>query len=182
MQGYDGWVIKSEEIFVIKQKLAGTALLIALAVMTFANQENALRPATSRPGQPIYIAAYHRNRYVLRNDLEFETHLKKEFDKMRTFKVTDKLSEAEVVFLAYLEKGTAEGYVLAPGKYTEFKRQLDPVTGQFDLDALREAAYGRYVAGHFKFASVRRISNHLVKKFHEAIVKNINISSAMPQC
>lgn len=170
----------------IKRKLGATALLIALALIAFAHQDSERKPAsqsfTFRRGQPIYIAAYHRiheptlystgtrDRYVLRNDLEFESHLKKEFEKMRTFKVADKLSEAEVVFLAYLEEGTAEGFALAPDKYTEFKSQLDPVTGQFDLDALREAAYGRYMAGHFKFASVRRISNHLVKKFHEATI------------
>lgn len=169
------------------RKLGAAALVIALALAALAGQESARKPAarafTFRQGQPIYIAAFHRvhepsvyptgarDRYVLRNDVEFEAHLRKEFEKKRVFQLADKLSEAEVVFLAYREEDAAEGYALAPDKYTEFKSQLDPLTGQLDLDALREAAYGRYVAGHFKFATSGRISNRLVKKFHEAAIR-----------
>ena len=157
---------------------------MALELVALAGQDGSRKAADQsgafRPGQSIYIAAFHRvhepglyprgarDRYVLRNDVEFEAHLRKEFEKKRVFRLADKLSEAEVVFLAYREEDAAEGYALAPGKYAEFKKQLDPLTGQLDLDALREAAHGRYIAGHFKFATSGRISNRLVKKFHEA--------------
>ena len=171
----------------LKRKLGAAALVLALALVAFAGQDGARQPAdrsfTFRPGQPVYIAAFHRvhepglypsgarDRYVLRNDVEFEAHLRKEFEKKRAFKVADKLSEAELVFLAYREDDAAEAYSLAPDKYIEWKNQLDPATGQFDLDDLREEAYGRYVAGHFKLPTSGRISNRLVKKFHEATIR-----------
>ena len=170
----------------LKRKLGAVALVVAALAATLAAQDGERKPADQafafRRGQRVYIAAFHRvhepavyptgarDRYLLRNDVEFEAHLRKEFLKRRVYLLADKLSQAEVVFLAYREEDAAEGYALAPETYTELKEQIEPQAGQLDLDALREAAYGRYMAGHFKLPTSGRISGSLVKKFHEATV------------
>ena len=39
----------------------------------------------------------------------------------------------------------------------------------FDLDALREAAFGRYLIGPLKLPTVTRLSDRLVKQFREKL-------------
>lgn len=40
---------------------------------------------------------------------------------------------------------------------------------QFDLDALRNAAFGRYVIGPLKLPTLSRLSDRLVKQFREKV-------------
>ena len=40
---------------------------------------------------------------------------------------------------------------------------------KFDLDALREAAFGRYVIGPLKIPTVTRLSDRLVKQMREKL-------------
>jgi hypothetical protein len=40
---------------------------------------------------------------------------------------------------------------------------------RYDLDALREAAFGRYVIGPLKIPTLSRLSDRLVKQFREKL-------------
>jgi hypothetical protein len=40
---------------------------------------------------------------------------------------------------------------------------------KFDLDALRDAAYGRYLIGPLKLPTLTRLSDRLVKQFQEKV-------------
>ena len=42
---------------------------------------------------------------------------------------------------------------------------------KFDLDALRDAAYGRYLVGPLKLPTLSRLSDRLVKQFREKVSK-----------
>ena len=165
----------------IKQKLSAITLLLALAPITFASEagerKSASQPFTFRRGQAVYIAAFHPIHNIAHypassvaaspfiDDLDFEARLKKEFEKKLVFKVASKLSEADFVFLAYIDESAAEGFTLAPQKYSEFKNKLD-------LDAIREAAYGSYVVGPFRIPTLGKISNRLVEKFQKTAITN----------
>ncbi len=43
---------------------------------------------------------------------------------------------------------------------------------KFDLDLLREAAFGRYLIGPLKLPTITRLSDRLVKKFRERVTKS----------
>jgi hypothetical protein len=145
----------------------------------FAHQESARQLSghsfSFRRGQPVYIAGLRRNpgrgheitdlSFGFAHGLAIEKEVRKEIQAQRVFKVVDKPTEAEFVFLVHVDASTAEALVLLPETYRQYKDK--PI----DLDALREAAYGRYTVGPYLIPRLAKISNSLVKKFQEEIRK-----------
>lgn len=160
------------------------SVIVMLGPAGFAHQESDRKPSTHsfsfRPGQPVYIAALRRNvgrgheitdlTFGFGYDLDIEKQVKKEIQAQKVFKVVDKPSEAEFVFLVHVDASTAEGLALLPETFRQYKDR------SIDLDALREAAYGRYTVGPLLIRTLGKISDRLVKKFHEE-VKNDSITS-----
>lgn len=143
-----------------------------LAAQTSERQPAKKSLALSR-GAAVYIAAFHRIHdttgtrptgsnagYVFPNDLGYEGQIKEEFEKRRVFKVVNKLSDADFVFLIDIDGSAAEGFAISPEKYSQYKEKAD-------LDALREAATWRGLVGPFKIPTRGKLTSHLVKQFHE---------------
>lgn len=153
-------------------------LLVVLLMGTVVAAQSERGPANKSlglsRGARIYIAAFHRIHdtggargtvsnagYVFRHDLGYEGQINKEFEKLKVFNVVSKLSEAEFVFLIYIDGSAAEGFAVSPAKYNEYKEQAN-------LDGLREAATWRGLVGPLKIPTRGRLTSQLVKKFHEA--------------
>lgn len=137
------------------------------------NRETAARPFTFRQGQAVYIVAYHTiehfaayGRYPIPPTNIVDTHLpaeqrvRKEFEKRRAYKLVEKASEADFVFLVVIHDSAAEGLALAPEKYKQYPDKLG-------IEALREAAYARSAVGPFKIHTLGKISDRLVEEFHK---------------
>jgi hypothetical protein len=123
-----------------------------------AAQTAAARPFAFRAGQSLYIVAFRRAQRVVGTDpntmsvitggeeytdiaLDVEREIRKRIEEWRFFTVADRPSDAELVFLVNLDGASMEGLVVPFAAYrTHFKEQ-------FDLDALRDASHGRYLAG-----------------------------------
>ena len=133
-----------------------------------------------RKGQAVYISAFRRERagynpdypnsiigYICNNDIGYEGKIREEFGKLQYFKVVDKVSDAEFVFLVNIEYNSAEGFSLSTGKYTEWKDKSDKEKS--DIDALRETSYKGALVGPFKLPTTGKISSQLAKKFHTAV-------------
>ncbi len=139
-------------------------------------QSNDQKPAASftfRSGQSVYIAGYYNiaQAVIRSSDPAFRANLinrhppveqrvGKEFEERRVYKVVEKVSEADFVFLVFIDGNMAEGLALAPEKYNQYRSELD-------LDALRKAAYVRSTAGPYRIPTLGKISDHLVRKFSE---------------
>jgi hypothetical protein len=134
-------------------------------------------PFTYRPGQTMYIVAYRRLTQAIATDttiaslgneytdldLDAERKVRKRIEEWNYFRVAEKPSQADFVFLINLDEGSIEGLVIPLDAYrTHFKEN-------YDLDALRDAAYGRYVVGPLKLATVSRLSDRLVEQFREKL-------------
>jgi hypothetical protein len=159
------------------------ASAISLALACLAPQGALARQSQSpafnfRAGQSVYVAAYTRtlqtvvpesetasgaSRYTTDYDLDGERKVRKEFEGWGFFRVADKPSDADFVFLVYREGSSVEGLALPFEAYRQHFKD------RFDLDALREAAYGRYVAGPLNLPTISRLSDRLVKQFREKI-------------
>ena len=164
--------------------LVGLVLVIVLMPVAFGRQDSGrtmqAESLTFRRGQPVYIAAFrqviHREDKTtshtvgIAQELDVEKRVRKEFEDSRFFKVVDKLSEAEFVFLVYVDSSTGEALTLAPEKYRQHKEK-------FDLDTLREAAYGRYLVGPFLIPTLGKISDRLSESFHKDAMKGDKATS-----
>lgn len=125
---------------------------------------------TFRPGQSLYIAAIRRvdeHRHGTTNqapgfghDLDSEKRVRKEIEGLRVFKVVDKISDADFVLLVHIDTSTAEAIALAPEDYRRNREK-------FDLDAMRESAYGRSLVRPFKLPTLGRMCSRLAEQFHE---------------
>jgi hypothetical protein len=161
-------------------KFFACLVLITMVELTgFAHQESDRKPSghsfSFRRGQPVYIAALRRNlgrgheiidlTLGFGHDLDIEKRVRKEIQAQKVFKVVDKQSEAEIVFLVHVDASTVEGLAVSPETYRQYKDR--PI----DFDALREAAYGRYTVGPYLIPRLAKIRNSLVKKFQEEIKK-----------
>lgn len=139
-----------------------------------------------RSGQSVYIVAYQRVQQALTTDssstatvvgpeftdynLDAERKVRKRVEEWRFFRVVDKPSEADFIFLVTLEDNSIEGLALPPEAYRlHFKEK-------FDLDALRDAAHGRYVAGPLKLSTVTRLADRLVKQFREGVSGGVKVA------
>ena len=151
-------------------------VIIILAVGPASAQSNS-RPLTFHAGQSMYIVAFRsiqfplildqapidRRREYINNDLDAERKVRKRIDEWHYFKVAEKLSDADFVFLVSLDESSIEGLAIPVEAYRRHFKD------QFDLDALREAAFGRYLIGPLKLPTLSRLSDRLVQQFREKL-------------
>jgi len=106
-----------------------------------------------------------RQREYINNNLDAERKVRKRIEEWQYFKVAEKLSDADFVFLVNLDDSSVEGLAIPAEAYREHFKE------KFDLDALRDAAYGRYLIGPLKLPTLTRLSDRLVKQFREKVGK-----------
>ena len=130
-------------------------------------------------GQTMYIVAFRtiefpiildetpvdRQRQYINNDLDAERKVRKRIEEWQFFKVAEKISDADFVFLVHLDESSMEGLAIPVDAYRQYFKD------KFDLDALRDAAFGRYLIGPLKLPTITRLSDRLVKQFREKVGK-----------
>ncbi|HEV2762009.1 MAG TPA: hypothetical protein VGV38_03360 [Pyrinomonadaceae bacterium] len=135
-------------------------------------------PFAFRAGQAMYIVAFRRTeqQVVVSSpagrlskpeyftfDLDAERKVKKKVEEWGFFKVVDKPSDADFVFLINLDGSSIEALALPYDAYrVHFK-------DEFDLDSLRDKAHGRYTVGPLNLATLGRLTDRLVKQFREGV-------------
>ncbi len=153
-------------------------LFVALAGQNAQGQSDA-SPFKFRNGQAMYIVAFRQTpvlpvtvnpvevtysqRDYLNYDLDAERKIRKRIEEWHFFKVAEKASEADFIFLINLDESSIEGLAIPFEAYRQHFKD------KFDLDALREAAYGRYLIGPLKIPTISRLSDRLVKQFREKL-------------
>ena len=134
-------------------------------------------PFTFRRGQSLYIVAFRlihfpiildeappqAQREYINNDLDAERKVRKRIEEWQYFKVAEKPSQADFVFLVNLDESSIEGLAIP---YPAYQRHFKE---NFDLDGLRDAAFGRYLIGPLKFPTLGRLTDRLVKQFRERV-------------
>jgi hypothetical protein len=135
---------------------------------------------TFRSGQSLYIVAFRQFQLFspdpsqccaaqpeyINNALDVERKVRKQIEEWQYFRVAEKPSEADFIFLVNLDESSIEGLAIPFEAYRlHFKER-------FDLDALREAAFGRYLIGPLKLPTVTRLSDRLVKQFREKVIRS----------
>lgn len=157
---------------------------LALAAVTFlltahhANGQSTTSQSPLRPGQSMYIVAFRQYQYpliidqsepgpsqrdYLNYDLDAERKVRKRIELWTSLKVAEKLSQADFVFLVHLDESSMEGLAIPLDSYQQHFKD------KFDLDALREAAFGRYLIGPLKLPTISRLSDRLVKQMLEKL-------------
>jgi hypothetical protein len=106
-----------------------------------------------------------RQRQYINNDLDAERKVRKRIEEWQFFKVAEKISDADFVFLVHLDESSMEGLAIPVDAYRQYFKD------KFDLDALRDAAFGRYLIGPLKLPTITRLSDRLVKQFREKVGK-----------
>jgi hypothetical protein len=154
------------------------ALLCVSLAGTCVKGQSASAPFAFHSGQSMYIVAFRRERQSvvidpLRGSITPPDYVDLELDaekKVRTrieqwgfFRVAEKPKDADFVFLVSLDDTSIEGLVVP------FEAYRQHLKDRFDLDALRDAAYARYLAGPLKLATLSRLSERLVKEFRAKI-------------
>ena len=157
---------------------AALAFVFLLAAARAAEAQTAPRPSDLRQGQSMYIVAFTRSIITVGTDsegnggyqrdyfdfqLDAEEKVRNEFEKWRYFRVAEKPSEADFVFLVNWHNNTLEGLIIPFEAYNRHFKD------KFDLDALREAALGRCVSGPLKLPTLSRLSSRLVKDLREKL-------------
>jgi hypothetical protein len=158
--------------------LTALAFLIILAAAHHSNGQSKTSPSTFRAGQSMYIVAFRQlqlplivdqsdpgpgQREYINYDLDAERKVRKRIEEWQYFKVAEKPSEADFIFLVNLDESSIEGLAIPFEAYRQnFKEK-------FDLDGLREAAFGRYLIGPLKLPTLSRLSDRLVKQFREKV-------------
>lgn len=151
-------------------------VIIVLAAGPGNGQSNP-RPLTFQSGQSMYIVAFRiiqfpivvdpvpidRQRELINNDLDAERKVRKRIEEWHFFKVAEKLSDADFVFLVSLDESSIEGLAIPVQAYRRHFKE------QFDLDALRDASLGRYLVGPLKIPTLSRLSDRLVQQFREKV-------------
>jgi hypothetical protein len=156
---------------------AALAFVFLLAAAGTAGAQTAARqPFGFRQGQSIYIVAYTRALITVGTDsegngghpkdffdfqLDAEKKVRGEIEKWKFFRVADKPSEADFVFLVSYHYSTMEALAIPFDAYERHFKE------KFDLDALREAAYGRAISGPLKLPTLSRLSSRLIKDFRQ---------------
>ena len=161
--------------------LTTLALLIIFIAAHQSNGQTNPSPTTFRPGQTMYIVAFHKFEYpylvdqpetgeprdYVNLDLDAERKVRKRIEQWTYFKVAEKLSQADFIFLVQLDEGSIEGLAIPIEAYRQHFKE------KFDLDELREAAFGRYLIGPLKLATISRLSDRLVKQMREKLAKPV---------
>ena len=159
--------------------LPASVFLIMMLTAHHINGQSNSQPLTFRSGQSLYIVAFRQFQQFtldpsqccaaqpeyINNALDVERKVRKQIEEWRYFRVAEKPSEADFIFLVNLDESSIEGLAIPFEAYRlHFKER-------FDLDALREAAFGRYLIGPLKLPTVTRLSDRLVKQFREKVTK-----------
>jgi hypothetical protein len=84
---------------------------------------------------------------------------RKDLEKRKVYKLVNKASDADFVFVVIIHDSAAEGLALAPAEFAAYQNKLN-------IEALREGAYARSTVGPLKIHNLSRISDQLVQKFH----------------
>lgn len=147
-------------------RLAPTlAFVIILLAAGPGNGQSNRPPLTFRAGQSMYIVAFRltyqypvvldeagvdrqRNYMNYDLDLDAERKVRKRIEEWQFFKVAEKLSQADFIFLVSLDESSMEGLAIPFDAYRQHFKE------KFDLDALREAAVGRYLIGPLKLPTL----------------------------
>jgi hypothetical protein len=169
----------SEQVALKKTIYLAPFLAFVIIVLSAASSNAQANPPTSsfRQGQSMYIVAFRRSYYPLileetavarqpehiNNDLDAERKIRKRIEEWGYFKVAEKLSEADFIFLVNLDESSIEGLAIPYEAYRQHFKE------KFDLDALREAAFGRYLIGPLKLPTLSRLADRLVKQFQEKV-------------
>ena len=155
------------------------AFVIIILSAGLSNGQSNPQPFRFRSGQSMYIVAFcvihspivlnevpvgQQGEYI-NNDLDAERKVRKRIEEWQYFKVAEKLSEADFVFLVYRDDSSMEGLVIPADAYRQHFKE------KFDLDALRDAANGRYLIGPLKLPTLSRLTDRLVKQFREKLAK-----------
>ena len=151
-----------------------SVLLLLVFTETCVSAQSPPAPFTFKSGQALYIVAYCRGRQTVVTDPETgvvtpidytnielgaESKIRTKLEEWRYFRVAEKPSDADFVFLISLDHGAMEGLAIPLDAYRRHFKE------KFDLDALREAAHGRFLAGPLKLSTLGRLSDRLVKDF-----------------
>ena len=102
-------------------------------------------------------------REYINYDLDAERKVRKRIEEWQFFKVAEKPSQADFIFLVNLDESSIEGLAIPVEAYRQHFKE------KFDLDALRDAAFGRYLIGPLKLPTLSRLSDRLVKQFREKV-------------
>lgn len=160
--------------------LPAFVFVIVMLAVDHVNGQSTSQPLTFRSGQSLYIVAFRQFQLFspdpsqccaaqpeyINNALDVERKVRKQIEEWQYFRVADKPSEADFIFLVNLDESSIEGLAIPFEAYRlHFKER-------FDLDALREAAFGRYLIGPLKLPTVTRLSDRLVKQFREKVTKS----------
>jgi len=151
---------------------------IVLATHHVSGQSNT-QPLTFRSGQSMYIVAFRQLSFpildscqscpaqpeYINNALDAERKVRKRIEEWQYFRVAEKPSDADFIFLVNLDESSIEGLAI---RFEAYQRHFKE---KFDLDALREAAFGRYLIGPLKLPTLSRLSDRLVKQFRERVTK-----------
>ena len=135
--------------------------------------------STFRAGQSMYIVAFRqirfpiildevpvdRQREYINNDLDAERKVRKRIEEWGFFKVAEKPSDADFIFLVNLDESSIEGLAIPFHAYRQHFKE------RFDLDGLRDAALGRFLIGPLKIPTLGRLTDRLVKQFREKVGK-----------
>ena len=154
-------------------------LIMMLTAHHTSGQSNS-QPLTFRSGQSLYIVAFRQFQLFspdpsqccaaqpeyINNALDVERKVRKQIEEWRYFRVAEKPSEADFIFLVNLDESSIEGLAIPFEAYRQHFKE------RFDLDALREAAFGRYLIGPLKLPTITRLSDRLVKQFREKVTKS----------
>jgi hypothetical protein len=141
-------------------------------------QTPARQPFGLRQGQTVYIVAFTRTLITVGTDadgnggypkdyfdfqLDVEKKVRNEIEKWKYFRVADKPSDADFVLLVSYHYSTMEALAISFDTYDRHFKE------KFDLDALRDAAYGRAISGPLKLPTLSRLSSRLIKDFRRKL-------------
>ena len=155
------------------------AIVIIILAASVSNGQSNSPPSTLHAGQSMYIVAFRVVQFpivvdpgpvdgprdYLNYDLDAERKVRKRIEEWHFFKVAEKISEADFIFLVHLDESSIEGLAIPVEAYRQHFKE------KFDLDALRDAALGRYLVGPLKLPTITRLSDRLVKQFREKLGK-----------
>ena len=154
------------------------AFVIIILAANAGRAQSTQSPPPFRSGQSMYIVAFRqliqfplvletpdpgRQRDYINSDLDAERKVRKRIEEWKYFKVAEKPSQADFIFLVNLDESSIEGLAIPFEAYQQHFKD------KFDLDALREAAFGRYLIGPLKLPTLSRLSDRLVKQFREKV-------------
>jgi hypothetical protein len=162
---------------VFRSRLApALAFVIIILAAGPGNGQSKPQNLTFHSGQSMYIVAYRTFQFPLlydqppvdgrdyiNYDLDAERKVRKRIEEWRYFKVAEKVSDADFIFLVRLDGSSMEGLTIPFEAYRRYFKD------QFDLDALRNAAFGRYLIGPLKLPTLSRLCDRLVKQFREKV-------------